>query len=546
MRALARSAPVRSVAAEIETAFLRALESPVQVEQRVRWREVRLFGSWAFQINEARRQVRLAEVDRAGRAWLREEDFEIGDALANWTAMRRFLVPWRQRIHAAIGFRAREDRSVVRVCDWLARGLWDELVQRDLVGRIRGDVREALALDPQITKLGLRSVFPRTRVSIKQGPRRLVLRRSPMLSAGVYCRVWQARETWERVASEAPALLPVLSILYEAGVEPGGERVLQRVKQKFLDAGGSNRAWRYLAQQGVRRLDIVCACADSRPMFPVLARMSRLFVELDLDRNPCASRVVQEILGRVAEESSGRTLLRSLDSTLPLLRLSLAEGARRACEGSLRQFLDGAFLEVVAAWKAHESAATAKLRARNWNDLRFQLDEWAENRMQPDGPRKPILRVADAGPNRVVPLSTPAELILEGLAMNHCAGIYAVLRDCHDRAFFSIRDRGNGERLATFRLDRGGMVWSVGDIAGVSNRPVPKTLKTLAHRIARQYTWAYLRQAPNDVGKMAASALVRLAHSIRDAIGRIRLRTWASIRRPGRSRAKREWFNSRF
>jgi hypothetical protein len=243
----------------------------------------------------------------------------------------------------------------------------------------------------------------------------------------------------------------------------------------------------------------------------VLTAITQLYVDLDLDRTPRSVRVIEEILGRVAEDSNRMTIFKlTATGALPLLRAAVAEADRQARGGALARFLHGEFLEAVAAWKALNFARADELRARNWQELRSTLRQWATEGMEEENPSASPVSQLDHGGYRALCLNTPVDLVLEGLAMNHCAGTYAWLLDRNDQSFFSIRDARTGTRLATLGLARRGLAWKVHEISGVSNRPVRRALRVLARDIAVRYTWAYLRQTPFRIFRWAASALAGL------------------------------------
>jgi hypothetical protein len=425
-------------------------------------------------------------------------DLEVGNPLANWRALLWFLRPWRQRLIAAQGSSEAAGEKVDRLCAWVARCLWIALVQRKQIGRVREQLGQGLDLDPEIVRLALTSDFPRFRVEVKHGPRRLVIRRKPMLLASHYCRVWQNLETWRLVHKEAPLLLPVLTATYLAGAEVSGDRVLQRVKTKFLEARGTNRAWKCLAQKGIDPIGVPSAVPVGANPLETIALLACAYVDLDLDRRCCSARVVEALLSFVTIELEDRIFLRHrLSRISAFLRIALPEASARAVRGELRDFLLGDFLDMASIWSHITANAGGELKLGTWATLQ---DAGRDPRLLVAEPEHESWRSAiprwDYGSLAFIALTSAIALAQEGLWHNHCVSAYGWRCAKGSTQIFSIRDRTTGFRIATLRLERNGFRWSVGQVAGTSNAPVPKWIRDAAEQLASRYTRTYAQGIP--------------------------------------------------
>jgi hypothetical protein len=97
--------------------------------------------------------------------------------------------------------------------------------------------------------------------------------------------------------------------------------------------------------------------------------------------------------------------------------------------------------------------------------------------------------------------------------MRHCLAMVIRAREPRLERFtdgaaryFSIRETGRGEHVATLEIKRcgDGETWVVAQCPGLSNRPVSEQTLDFARRLARAYTAAYDAVGCTDARSRAA------------------------------------------
>ena len=222
---------------------------------------------------------------------------------------------------------------------------------------------------------------------------------------------------------------------------------------------------------------LFCATGVRRP-HPVIVGLA--------DRGQALERA----LGTIASDASDMRLA----DLARLLRLALAEAARRAGTGQSLRFLrdDSAYL---IDWWIDQSGAGAPLvpanatyaslirRQQRWHQLIIlQFPEFLQQWQS-------ALAAHESAGLRAVPLTDSLMLAREGMDMRHCVASYA--RDCAggQTRIFALELAAGGER-ATAELRRRAGTWFAGQLKGVCNAEVTLEMRVAAERLAARYTRA--------------------------------------------------------
>ena len=136
-----------------------------------------------------------------------------------------------------------------------------------------------------------------------------------------------------------------------------------------------------------------------------------------------------------------------------------ASGLYRTAEPGLLKAGWPALLRRQKAWLLEQPPSAASFNSR-------LADEW-----------NPYVRRVDWGTYRFQALTTEAQLIDEGEAMQHCVGSYAIYCRAGAKRIYSVRERSNGRRVATLCVDcvpttDGALVWAFEQMSGVKNAVV--------------------------------------------------------------------------
>ena len=150
---------------------------------------------------------------------------------------------------------------------------------------------------------------------------------------------------------------------------------------------------------------------------------------------------------------------------------------------------------------SHETADSGLLKA-GWPALLRRQKAWALEqapvvlpKSAPTGDEwNPYIRRVDWGLYRFEALTSAAQLLEEGEAMQHCVGTY------HDycrnglRRIYSVRERKSGKRVATFSVEYvdngdGVLVWECDQLSGRKNaEELPQNLIIAADSVLRTYS----------------------------------------------------------
>lgn len=355
---------------------------------------------------------------------------------------------------------------------WMGLQMRKTLARRFPTKRLRRQIREAMAVDPDLLALARAARFRSSHHAITQ----------QWLSF-----VWQHRDTLARIRRQTPKLLrPVAQHMFQYPTDPGEDPTRACVKT-LITNGMSKRSFRLLGRHGDRPFREVLRRFSARYALDALVLALRLaetghdaelprplfyrvtFDEFGRSMTPCAIRNRLAVSpGRVFTEARTRLALATNDLEAHEIAL--------AYRGIVNWF-------VTCEPEGHEQASWDR-----W--LVFSREEEDRRRATLEPAIWPCaveeLRTPEA---EVLALATPLALFEEGRTLRHCAYSYvAMCRDDQARLFSArMRHQGRIER-ATIGLRREPRGWRIWEIRGPCNRRMGGHWIPLARQVAEAYT----------------------------------------------------------
>lgn len=148
---------------------------------------------------------------------------------------------------------------------------------------------------------------------------------------------------------------------------------------------------------------------------------------------------------------------------------------------------------------AYEAADSGLLKA-GWPALLRRQKSWSLAQAPvvlpgnaPNGDEwNPYIRHVEWGLYRFEALTSAAQLLEEGEAMQHCVGTYANLCRGGVNRIYSVRGRKTGQRIATFSVHygdhgNGKLAWACEQLSGVKNAEVQADMMIAADAVLRAY-----------------------------------------------------------
>lgn len=199
----------------------------------------------------------------------------------------------------------------------------------------------------------------------------------------------------------------------------------------------------------------------------------------------------------------------------PLFRILVREAVAAEANGTLQQWLEEACTRPWY-WPWSDQPDPNQVRAGwRWLRRRIAAEEQKQRHMaavEPErrlDPQSYALRQFRYGALVAHALETVSELQEEGTAMDHCLRHWSFARDrfaADTVRFFSVRESGCGERVATLEIERGGDAgtWVVGECQGPFNEPVSAQTLGFARHLANAYAAVDDAVSRTDPGNIAA------------------------------------------
>ncbi|MCS7100654.1 MAG: PcfJ domain-containing protein [Burkholderiaceae bacterium] len=439
---------------------------PVRIAQCDGTRWVQVLGPFALQI---RRDATLAPVRwqlRPAPRWLEVPPQDVGllGLPPGWAWLDAFRAAFEARLRERLG----NDRRVRPFADWVFVRFRARLRRdADLAGMHRR-IAEALALDPQLLAIARRILFA-------SGP-------AATLPVSAYNEVVAHRADYEKLAREAPALLPLFARL-RAQLPARGEPA-QRLRAYLRDLGLSEATWRLLHHGGTRLLKLLDEFYKHGSPWSVLDLL--WIVELLSPAGRPPFWFVRTVLHQFGNHRQRRLRYRPAVEPLQTPLRRLAQLAQRADARQCAAMQ--AHLHEVLGWLVEDEAAARHphLRRAPWRWFERRALQWCERALflaQQKADRWPVpFDRLDIGNHTVVALHTPGALWDEGLRMRHCARTF--VEDCArgQALIFSIRRAGRARPLATMcAMHEHG--WQLGPFSGCANTAPEPAVWRVAQRV---------------------------------------------------------------
>ncbi len=187
----------------------------------------------------------------------------------------------------------------------------------------------------------------------------------------------------------------------------------------------------------------------------------------------------------------------------PLFRLLAREAVRTEAQGGLVNWLAGEEWNALERWYAYNPGFTpdSNQARAGWRWLCRHVQQKERERIAAQlsaqlSAQRYALREYHHDGLVAHALETVSQLQEEGVAMHHCLERLALPWEPTvemfaegDLRFFSIRENGRGERVATLEIERGddAGTWMVGECQGPSNQRVSRQVLAFARRLAEAY-----------------------------------------------------------
>ena len=307
--------------------------------------------------------------------------------------------------------------------------------------------------------------------------------------------VWQHHAAFETMHRENPRLLTALTgwLLHDkANNKERLTDVLPQMRRDLLARGLQPKAWRYLVQHGMRRL---LPTQSSLPPWKALLTTLRALSAARWPAPPPRGFL------RLLHDAAGRP--DSYDTAadgVPGWFWQMACQEARACRADTRAYLDLFDRIPYWAWLVREFGLrpdhNQRRRAAAWLREVAQIQEqFAKLDDRPTWALwlQPVPWGEVAGV-RVVPLLSPSALLQESIALRNCADSYTAHCQRETHVLLSLREHVTDRRVALACLERRGNYWTLGQVAGPCNRPVPAWVRGVANQAAEVVRRQYCEQ----------------------------------------------------
>ncbi len=294
--------------------------------------------------------------------------------------------------------------------------------------------------------------------------------------------VWRHRAAFETMHRENPRLLTALTAWLQHDKAHNKERLtdaLPQMRRDLLATGLQPKAWRSLAQHGIRRL--LPLQSSLSPWNALVATLRALSAA----RWPAVPprgflRLLHDVAGRPDSYDTAA-------DGVPGWFWQMACQEAHACQGDTRAYLELFDCIPYWAWLVRE------FRLQPDHNQRRRGTTWLRDVAQTRGQ----LAVSDDRPTwalwlqlvpwdevasvRVVPLLSPRALLQESIALHNCADSYAAQCQRETHVLLSLRELVTDRRVALVCLQRRGSAWVLGQVAGSCNKPAPAWVRRVAN-----------------------------------------------------------------
>ena len=313
--------------------------------------------------------------------------------------------------------------------------------------------------------------------------------------------VWRHRAAFETMERENPLLLPALTAWLrharsnETACLPDA---LPLMRRDVLATGLPPKAWRYLAQHGMKR--ILPAQHTGAPWKDMLTMLQTLHAA----RWPALPprnflRLLQDTAGRPDTYNAS-------DHGVPGWFWQMACNDAEAKKSDTRAYRELFDCIPDWAWLVREFGLSPDSNQRRkgilWlRDFTKDIEQFPPENDAPAWAHW-LLEVPwrEVHPMQIVPILSPNALRREAVALHNCADSY--IDRCQDESnlLLSLRDPATGRRVALMCLERSGTIWQRGQVAGPCNTPVKgwveKTADQVAALVSRFYSRFRLAREP--------------------------------------------------
>ena len=297
--------------------------------------------------------------------------------------------------------------------------------------------------------------------------------------------VWRHQAAFESMERENPRLLPALTawLLHDKTNDQARlPDALAQMRSDLLASDLPPKAWRYLAQHGMKRL--LPTQLTHSPWASLLTGLGAL----NAARWPA---LPPRGFLRLLHDAAGRP--DSYDTAcdgVPGWFWQMTCDEAYARRGDTCAYLDLFGAVPRWAWLVREFALKPDKNQRRkglvWlcevaqahEHLAKQDDvpawaSWLQSARWDEVPRV-----------KVVPLLSPNALLQEAIALHNCVDSYTSRCQQETHLLFSLRDCRTGKRVALMCVERRGSTWMLGQVAGPCNRPVPGWVRQVAVQVA--------------------------------------------------------------
>ena len=297
--------------------------------------------------------------------------------------------------------------------------------------------------------------------------------------------VWRHQAAFEAMHRENRRLLPALTVWLQHDKYSGQARLtdaLPQMRQDVLASGLPPRAWRYLAQHGIKRL--LSSQLHYSPWRSLLTSLHALNAARWPTLPPRGFlRLLEAAAGQPESyESPGKGV--------PGWFWQMACNEAYARRGNTDAYLDLSDRIPLWAWLAREFALKPDKNQRRKGIAWLRKVARAHEQLaQPDDAPtwafwlQPV-QFNCASRLKVVPLLTPAALLQEAITLHNCADTYTNRCQQGTHLLLSLRDHVTGKRVALACLERNSESWILGQVAGPCNKPVSRLVRWAAIQAA--------------------------------------------------------------
>lgn len=311
--------------------------------------------------------------------------------------------------------------------------------------------------------------------------------------------VWQHRAAFDTMERENPVLLPALTawLLHDKNNDMARlPDALPQMRRDVLAAGLPPRAWRCLAQYGIRRL---------LPSQTNLASWKALLASLSTLNAARWPALPPRSFLRLLHDTAGRPDTQDTAAQgMPGWFWQMACNEASACKGDTRAYLELFDRIPHWAWLVREFGLEPDNNQRRkgiaWlREVARTLEQFPP---EDDAPAWALWLLAanwnEVPRLQVVPLLSPNALLREAIALHNCADGYVTRCRQESNLLLSLRNPGTGRPVALVCLERSGATWRLGQVAGPCNKPAPGWVRITAAQAAEVVRYHHSRLLPSQ------------------------------------------------